>query len=163
MTSRQGGSLLGPLDIMRRMVPGIGLLVTLSCGNGTSNNDLIPSPSFSWRGRIVDSVTGAPVDHTALSIREQASHQLAGLIPHLDLQRFSNHLFLAEYSLHGFHCAEPSDTSLTLHLEITDSLGRYQPAEHSSTWLLNCDRSPEPAPEPFPTEDSLRVLLQPSP
>jgi hypothetical protein len=107
MTSRQSGSLLG------------------------CNNDLIPSPSYSWRGRILDSITGAPVDHTVLSIQERAS--------------------------------EPSDTSLTLHLKITDPLGRYRPAAHQNTWLLNCDGSPKAAPEPFPTEDSLKVLLQPNP
>jgi hypothetical protein len=164
MTSRQGGPLLGTTIYLRRLFPAACLALILSCCNGTGNNgDLVPSPSYSWRGQIVDSVTGAPVDHTTLRIRERPEHQAAGLLPHLEVQRFSNHLFLAEYTLGGFNCIRPPDTTLTLHLEVIDSLGRYQPAVHQSTWLVNCGQPPEPAPQPFPREDRLRFLLHPIP
>jgi hypothetical protein len=134
----------------------------MSCSSVTSSdNTTIPEPSYSWRGRILDSVTRAPVGKTALLIREQEALEATGLRPFLDIERFpDNNTFLAEYILHGFRCGGPVDRSFTLHLEVVDSLGRYLPAVHESSWLIDCTQ-PDKQPLPFPSEDGLVILLQP--
>ena len=68
----------------------------------------------------ISSVPENRVGNATFMVREQAAH----------------------YALHGFRCRGAVDTSLMLHLEIVDSLGRYRPAEHESSWLIDCRERP---------------------
>ena len=164
MLPSKRGADTGSRAVAVRLIQLIGLAVLLYCGNATSSDDSpVPSPSYSWRGRILDSVTRIRVGNTTFVIREQAALEAGGLFPFLIVEYYPDHRFVADYTLHGFRCRGAVDTSLMLHLQIVDSLGRYRPAEHESSWLVNCRERPGGPPQPYPMEDSLVILLQPVP
>lgn len=139
------------------------LAVALACGSATGDNGLIPGPFYSWRGHVVDAVTGDPVRNFLISVREEPTHRAEGLEPFLSVETIPGDAFFVEYILHRFTCTEPRDTAFTLHLDVTDSAGQYEPATHVSQWPFNCDLTPpaDSVIEPYPREDGLTITLEP--
>jgi hypothetical protein len=148
---------------LSRLLVTLPLALALACRSATGNNGPTPGPAYSWRGHVVDAVTGDPVRNILISVREEPSHRADGLEPFLGVEMLPGGGFVVEYNLHRFTCPEPRDTAFTLHLDVADSAGQYEPATHVSQWLFNCDLTPPPDSvlEPYPTEVGLAITLEP--
>jgi hypothetical protein len=139
------------------------VLVSAHPGCSQSPDDMFDlGASYTWRGQAVDSVTGEVVSHIGFRVLEEPEHEAAGWSPISSAQTEAG-TFLFEYDLAGPVCGAGRDTTLVIHLEVFDSLARYRSTVRSSTWEIDyCDGKPAPTPiKPFPSEDGLRVLMQP--
>lgn len=140
------------------------VMVNAACNQSVDNRDGMfeLGGSYTWRGQILDSLTGNLVSRIGIRVREQPEHEAAGWAP-IPVAQLDNGSFYFEYDLAGPVCAPQRDTTLVVHLEFSDSLRRYQTTVRTSVWPIDyCDGIPPPTPiKPFPSEDGLRVLMQP--
>lgn len=132
-------------------------------GASTADDGPTPPPSYSLRGDIVDSVTGQGVGAIHISVREQGEHLAAGWAPFPTFSVLASGRFDVIYYLGRIHCdGEFPDTTLMIHVEFSDSLGRYSPAVHVAPSFRVCPRTLPPYDSlPLNSEDSVRILLHP--
>lgn len=135
------------------------------CSDSTGGDSEKFAPSYSWQGRVVDAVSGAPLAHPAFRVAESPGHEANGWAPFVGVQLAPGGEFLVEYSLNGIQCDPPRDTVFALTLEVSDSLGGHQPLAHASRWQFHCStaRPDSVTPLPFPTEKDLDLRLEARP
>ncbi len=141
-----------------RIAAALGLFLGVACQRTTDGGGAPqPDPSYIWTGLLLDSATGDSVSGLTVAVREWPEHAAQGWAPHLDtslLPRFAIH-----YSLRGIPlCNAFPETTLTVHLEFADPLGRYEPKVHRSDSFVVCPRVLPPVEQlPLNWEDSLRL------
>ncbi len=109
---------------------------------------------------MLDSVSGDSISGLLVGVREQPEHLASGWSPYLD-QTSTLARFGITYSLRGIPlCRTFPETTLTVHLEFVDPLGRYEPKAHRSDSFMVCPRILPPVEQlPLNWEDSLRLLF----
>jgi hypothetical protein len=135
------------------------------CSEGTGGDWEKVAPSYSWQGKVVDAVSGAPLAHPAFRVAESPVHEANDWAPFVGVQLTSGGEFLVEYSLNGINCDPPRDTVFALTLQVSDSLDQHQSLAHPSQWQFHCStvRPDSVIPLPFPVEKDLDLRLEPRP
>lgn len=134
------------------------------CNPPTDLGGPLPTPSYSWRGKVVDGTSDTLVyGDFVLSVSEEAEHDAAGWFAGFNVTYLPDDRFFASYGLGAFYCSRDNDTTLSLHLTVTDTSGIYGPATHASVLVIGCDPIPGAMPMPFPSEDSVVIRLFPVP
>jgi len=148
---------------MRPLTISLTMLLGLGCSSAGGPQDIDrPQPSYTWQGKALDATTGEPVVALHLNLKESQEHWALGWAPRLIFYINDDSTFFAEYMVPGVPCDPPTDTTVVLTLEIGDSAGVYGPAVDVRQWHFKCTTSPipNPTPLPWPTVDSLQVLLE---
>ena len=145
-------------------LPAISTLVLL-CGAGcqktTEQDEPAAEPFYTWWGTVVDSLTGEGVDGLLVDVREREEHIRNGWDPYLTPGIVSSGHFQAVYYLRGVvPCSSFPDTTLTLHLDFVDPLGRYAAKTHQSDSFVVCPRVLPPIDQlPLNLVRNLRIAL----